>query len=262
VEVERPRRERRSQAKSDSLDAIAAARAALTRPVAAPRAGGEREALRVLTTAREGAIAVRRAGLNQLRALLVTTPEPLRADLRSLTRARLLGRCARLRPQPNEPAELRASKLTLRSLARRVQAATKEARDLEREIDRLVRALAPPLLAEPGVGPISAARILLAWSHRGRLASEAAFARLAGSAPIPASSGQTIRYRLDRGGDRQLNRALHTIVLARRKHDHDTIAYIARRTSEGKTLRETTRCLKRYLARHLFRTLEAMPLAS
>jgi transposase len=257
VEVERPRRERRPRAKSDALDVIAAARAALSRPLAAPRAGGTREALRVLVTTREGAIAVRRAGLNQLRALLVAAPEPLRAQLRTLTRARLLARCTRLRPQPSEQVELRASKLALRSCARRVRAASEEARELDREIDQLVRALAPSLLDEPGVGPVSAAPILLAWSHQGRLISEAAFARLAGAAPIPASSGQTIRYRLDRGGDRQLNRALHTIVLARRKHHPETIAYLNRRTREGKTPRETIRCLKRYLARHFYRLLEA-----
>jgi len=262
VEVERPQRDRRSRAKSDALDAIAAARAAFTRPLAIPRSGGKREALRVLMTTREGAIAVRRAGLNQLRALIVAAPEPLRARLRTLTRARLLGHCARLRPQRREQPELRANKLALRSCARRVRAVSEEARELEREIEELVRALAPWLLAEPGVGPISAARILLAWSHHGRITSEAAFARLAGVAPIPASSGQTVRYRLDRGGDRQLNRALHTIVLARRKHDPRTIAYVTRRTSEGKTPRETIRCLKRYLARHLYRLLEAMPLAA
>jgi len=257
VEVERPRRESRSRAKSDALDAIAAARAALARPPALPRASGEREALRVLVVTREAAIAVRRAGLNQLRALVVVAPEPLRIQPRSLSRARLLGDCARLRPRAQEQPELAASKLALRSCARRVRAANEEARALEREIERLVRALAPPLLEQAGIGPISAARILLAWSHRGRLRGEAAFARLAGAAPIPASSGNTIRYRLDRGGDRQLNRALHTILLARRKHDPNTIAYIARRTSEGKTPREATRCLKRYLARQLFRLLEA-----
>jgi transposase len=158
VEVERPRRERRPRAKSDALDVIAAARAALSRPLAAPRAGGTREALRVLVTTREGAIAVRRAGLNQLRALLVAAPEPLRAQLRTLTRARLLARCTRLRPQPSEQVELRASKLALRSCARRVRAASEEARELDREIDQLVRALAPSLLDEPGVGPVSPPR--------------------------------------------------------------------------------------------------------
>src|SRR5207247_5846902 len=144
----------------------------------------------------------------------------------------------------------------LRRLARRIQAATVEAAELERELLGHVRALAPALLDEPGVGPIVAAQLIVAWSHRGRLRSEAAFARLAGVAPLPASSGQTIRHRLSRGGDRQLNRALHTIVLHRRQHDAATRDYIARRVAQGKTTREATRVLKRYLARPLYRLLE------
>ena len=139
----------------------------------------------------------------------------------------------------------------LRSLARRIQAATVEAAELEREILTHVRALAPQLLDEPGVGPIVAAQLLVAWSHHDRVRSEAAFARLAGVAPVPASSGKTTRHRLSRGGDRQLNRALHTIALHRRQHDAATRDYIARRVADGKTRRDATRMLKRYLARHL-----------
>ena len=116
----------------------------------------------------------------------------------------------------------------LRSLARRIEHATAEAAELEREIRQHVQALVPQLLDEPGVGPIVAAQLLVAWSHRNRVRSEAAFARLAGVAPIPASSGQTIRHRLSRGGDRQLNRALHTVILHRRQHDPATRDYIAR----------------------------------
>jgi len=119
-----------------------------------------------------------------------------------------------------------------------------------------VRALEPQLLDEPGVGPIVAAQLLVAWSHRGRVRSEAAFARLAGVAPVPASSGRTTRHRLSRGGDRQLNRALHTIVLHRRQHDQTTKDYITRRVAEGKSRRDATRLLKRYLARHLYRLLQ------
>ena len=144
----------------------------------------------------------------------------------------------------------------LRSLARRIEAATLEAADLEQEILAHVRALAPQLLDEPGVGPIIAAQLIVAWSHHGRVRSEAAFARLPGVAPFPASSGQTQRHRLSRGGDRQLNRALHTVVLHRRQHDPATKAYIARRIAEGKSRRDATRLLKRYLARHLYRLLE------
>jgi transposase len=123
-----------------------------------------------------------------------------------------------------------------------------------------VRTLAPALLDEPGIGPVVAAQLIIAWSHHGRLRSEACFARLAGAAPIPASSGQTQRHRLSRGGDRQLNRALHTIVLHRRQHDAATKDYIARRIADGKSKRDATRLLKRYLARHLYRLLEQQPL--
>ena len=142
---------------------------------------------------------------------------------------------------------------------RRIQAATAEADELERELLAHVRALAPALLDEPGVGPVVAAQLIVSWSHPGRLRSEACFARLAGVAPIPATSGQTKRHRLSRGGDRQLNRALHTIALHRRHHDTATRDYIARRLAEGKSTRDATRLLKRYLARHLYRLLEQQP---
>ena len=133
---------------------------------------------------------------------------------------------------------------------------TAEERELAREIETLTRKLAPQLLEQPGVGPLAAAQLVLSWSHHGRISSEAAFARLAGAAPIPASSGQTIRYRLDRSGDRKLNRALHMILVTRKRTHPATIAYIERRIQEGKTRREATRCLKRYLARNLYRLLE------
>ena len=169
---------------------------------------------------------------------------------------RLLERCGHLRRSARSRPDELATRLVLRSLARRIEAATSEADELEREILAHVRALAPELLDEPGVGPIVAAQLIVAWSHRGRLRSEACFARLAGVAPVPASSGQTTRHRLSRGGDRQLNRALHTIVLHRRQHDPATSDYVARRVAEGKTRREATRLLKRYLARHLYRVLQ------
>jgi transposase len=257
LEVGRLRRERSSGGKSDALDAVRAARSVLgqTQP-AQPRAGGEREALRALSAAREGAVTARRAGLCQLRGLLVSAPEPLRAELRSLTRAQLLRRLAAVRPEGRQDPELRGTLLALRALARRVTALTVEERELAREIETLTRKLAPQLLAQPGVGPLAAAQVLISWSHRGRITSEAAFARLAGCAPIPASSGQTVRYRLDRGGDRRLNRALHMILVTRRRTHAPTIAYIERRIHEGKSRREAIRCLKRYLARNLYRLLE------
>lgn len=259
LEVDRPRRQGRSSGKSDPLDAIRAARTALAEErLPEPRSAGKREELRALVTAREGALSAKRAGLCQLRALIVTAPEPLRDELRGLTRARLLARLRGLRPDQNT-SRPRGLLLALRSVANRVTELSREERELKSEIQMLVGALAPQLLAEPGIGPASAAQILLAWSHPRRLRSEAAFARLAGAAPIPASSGQTIRHRLDRGGDRQLNRALHTIIISRRKHHPATIAYIQRRVAEGKSVREAIRCLKRYLARSLYRQLEAMP---
>jgi len=260
LEVSRLRRERRSGGKTDALDAVRAARSILTeqRP-STPRAGGERQALQALVAAREGAVNAKRAGLCQLRDLLITTPEPLRSELRPLTRARLLQRLATTRPETRRDPELRGSLLALRSIARRVLQLTAEERGLAREIETLTRKLAPQLLDQPGVGPHAAAQLVLSWSHPGRITSEAAFARLAGAAPIPASSGQTIRYRLDRSGDRKLNRALHMILVTRKRTHPATIAYIERRMQEGKTRREANRCLKRYLARSLYRLLEQGP---
>jgi transposase len=260
LEVGRLRRERRSGGKTDALDAVRAARSALTqqRP-STPRAGGERQALQALVAAREGAVNAKRAGLCQLRDLLITTPEPLRGELRPLTRARLLQRLATTRPAGRRDPELRGSLLALRSISRRVLQLTAEERELAREIERLTRKLAPQLLDQPGVGPHAAAQLVLSWSHKGRISSEAAFARLAGAAPIPASSGQTVRYRLDRSGDRKLNRALHQILVTRKRTHPATITYIERRLHEGKTRREANRCLKRYLARNLYRLLEHGP---
>jgi transposase len=213
--------------------------------------------------AREGAVNARRARLCQLRDLLITAPEPLRSELRPLTRAQLLRRLAAVRPQQHRDVELRGTLQALRAVARRVRQLTTEERDLAREIETLTRALAPQLLNQPGVGPLAAAQIVISWSHPGRIESEAAFARLAGCAPIPAPSGQTIRHRLDRSGDRRLNRALHMILVTRRRAHAPTIAYINRRIQEGKSRREATRCLKRYLARNLYRLLEhAAPLAT
>ena len=261
LEVSRTlRAERRLAGKNDTLDAVRIARAALaSEALALPRAGERREAIRLLLIARRSAVDVRREALTQLRAVIVTAPEPLREQLRRLSLAKLLDRCSRLRRSARPAPDELAVRLVLRSLARRVLAATSEADQLEREILAHVRALAPALLDEPGIGPIVAAQLIVAWSHHGRLRSEACFARLAGVAPIPASSGQTQRHRLSRGGDRQLNRAIHTIVLHRRHHDPATRDYIARRIAEGKTAREATRLLKRYLARHPYRLLEQQP---
>jgi transposase len=256
-----PRSDRRLRGKDDSLDAARTARAALaSETVARPRFGERREAVRLLLIARRSAVDVRREALAQLRAVIVTAPDHLRRELRGLSAGKLLERCSRLRRPSSASADELATRIVLRSLARRIVAATDEAEALECELLGHVRALAPGLLDEPGVGPIVAAQLLVAWSHHGRLRSEACFARLAGVAPLPASSGQTKRHRLSRGGDRQLNRAIHTIALHRRQHDRATRDYIARRTAEGKSQRDATRLLKRYLARHLYRLLQQQPL--
>jgi transposase len=258
LEISRtPRAERRLRGKDDSLDAARTARAALaSETLALPRSGQRREALRLLLVARRSAVDVRREALGQLRGVIVTAPDQLREQLRGLPIGRLLERCRRLRRSSAASDDELATRLVLRSLARRIEAATLEAAELERELLGHVRVLAPQLLDEPGIGPVVAAQLIVAWSHPGRLRSEACFARLAGVAPVPASSGQTIRHRLSRGGDRQLNRALHTVILHRRQHDPTTRAYIERRVAEGKSHREATRLLKRYLARHLYRRLQ------
>jgi transposase len=121
--------------------------------------------------------------------------------------------------------------------------------------------MAPALLAQPGVGPVTGAQVLISWSHPGRLRSEGAFAMLAGAAPIQASSGQVVRYRLNRGGDRQLNRALHIIIMIRERYHQPTRRYLARRTAEGKSERGIRHCLKRTAARQLFHLLERQALA-
>jgi transposase len=208
----------------------------------------------VLLATRQGAVTARTGAINQLKALIVGAPEQLRAELRHSSGQ--VGYCAGLRDRPTRSLEHRMTVSGLRSTALRVQFLTAEASQLEGEIGRLVGAVAPWLLELPGVGPISAAQVLVSWSHAGRLRSEAAFAALAGANPIPASSGQVTRHRLNRSGDRQLNRALHTVVVARLRDDPETRAYAARRRAEGKSIRDVRRCLKRAVARQFFKLLE------
>jgi transposase len=256
VEIDRPARPaRRSGAKSDPLDAARAAREALAREhLASPRARGTREALRVLLTCRHGAVTAPTATINQLKALVVSAPAQLRSQLASMDGDELVGVCARLRGHPTRPIEPTTVRAP-RSTARRILALQAEVDEVGEQLGRLVAATMPALLEVVGIGPVVAAQLLASWSHPGRLRSEAAFAALAGAAPIPASSGKTVRYRLNRSGDRQLNRALHTIVLARRAHHPETRAYVARRTAQGKTSKEINRCLKRALARRLYKLL-------
>lgn len=261
VEIDRPARPaRRNGAKSDALDATRAAREALSRPhLAQPRRRGDREALRVLLRTRKGAVEARSQAVCHLKSLVITAPSQLRQRLDGVDTDALVDRCARLHIVATHSAEYQATVTALRATARRVRVLTEEAEDLKSRLDALVRRMAPCLLAEVGVAAITAAEVLCAWSHRGRLRSEAAFANLAGAAPRPASSGQITRHRLNRGGDRRLNCALHTIVLSRLAHHDETKRYAARRTAEGKTPREIKRCLKRHVARRLFKLLEAMP---
>src|SRR6266516_4527449 len=257
TELDRPKRTGRTQAKSDALDAIRAGREALSREhLACPRQRGQREALRVLTLTRSGAVKVAADARRHRKALLVTAPEPVRAGLRGGTWLRQARACAALTAQPSDPVEVRATVRALRATAQRALAAHDEAKQLGKELGTLARAVAPALLAQRGVGPITAAQVLISWSHPGRLRSEAAFAMLAGVAPIEASSGRVVRHRLNRGGDRQLNRALHTIVMIRQRFHQTTKRYVARRTGQGKTEREIRRCLTRAVARQLYRLLE------
>jgi hypothetical protein len=261
VELDRPKRAaRRHGAKSDPLDATRAAREALGRDqLAQPRAAGHRAALSVRLAARRSAVQASTDAQRQLHALVVAAPDPLRGRLRSLTTARLVATCGRLRQRADGDPETAATAASLRALARRIQLLQAEIADHTRAITTLVRAWRPELLTRCGVGPIVAAIVLCAWSHPGRCGSDAAFAMLGGAAPIPASSGQTIRVRLNRSGDRQLNQALHLIVLTRLRYDPATRAYAQRRRAQGKTNREIRRCLVRYVARQLYRLLEANP---
>lgn len=261
VELDRPLRPaRRAGAKSDVIDAERAARDALGRTrLAAPKTGPERAALQSLLAARRSAIDAAATAQRQLRAQVITAPEQIRARFRGHTTHRMIDIASRVRPTTTSGVEVFTVLSTLRALARRIRALHVEAADHERAIRVIVRSWRPDLLDLTGVGPIVAATVLTAWSHPGRCRSDAAFAMLAGAAPIPASSGKTVRYRLNRSGNRQLNRALHTIALSRLQHDPATRAYADKRRHQARSDREIKRCLKRYIARQLFRQLENPP---
>ncbi len=262
VEVDRPdRKTRRWQGKSDPIDAIQAARAAL----AAERTGtpkqrdGRVEALRNLRVARRSAIEQRADTQRQMKTLLVTAPDELRAALRRLSVTKLITVCANLRPDPADAATpVTAVKLALRSLARRHQQLSVEITDLDALLEPLVAAINPGLLAARGVGTEVAGQLLVSTGeNHDRITGEAAFAMLCGVAPIPASSGKTTRHRLNRGGDRQANAALHRVVICRLRWDPRTRDYMQRRTKEGLSKKEIIRCLKRYVARELFQLITA-----
>jgi transposase len=258
IELDRPERaRRRGGAKSDPLDAVRAAREALGRDrLAQPRARGQRAALSNLLAARRSAVEASTGAQCQLQALVVTAPEVLRDRFRAKTTAQMVAAASQLRVNPRWDLETRTTAEILRSLARRSRSLNEEARAHEQAILAVVRSWRPDLLELQGVGPIVAATVLCAWSHAGRCRSDGAFAKLGGVAPIPASSGMVNRHRVNPFGDRQLNRALHTVVLCRLRYDPETKLYAESRTKEGKTPREIKRCLKRYVARQLYRQLE------
>ena len=218
------------------------------------------EAIRQLAVTRASAVKARSAALNQLENLIITAPDELRVEL--ARRKTLSGKatlCRKLRPdlaRLGEPAQ--AAKLALRSLARRVRGLDLEITELEGQLDRLTRAAAPRTTRLLGVGTVHTSQLLItAGENIDRLRSEAAFARICAAAPIPASSGRTIRHRLDRGGDRRANKTLHMIAVCRLRHCPRTRAYAARRTAEGLSKRDIIRCLKRYIARELYHSLRA-----
>jgi len=261
VEVIWPNRQaRRQRGKSDAADAVAAALAALNGEAAGvPKSrDGAVESVRMLRVARCGAVKARTQAGNQLRDLIVTAPDKVRQQLAGLPRARQVQVAARFRPRDlADPCE--GAKAAMACLARRHQALTSEIAQLDAALEGLARHAAPGrLLARPGVATqVASTLVVTAGDNPGRLRSEASFAALCGASPVDASSGKQVRHRLNRGGDRQANSALWRIVVTRMAHDPRTKAYLARRTAEGKTKKETIRCLKRYVAREVYKALTA-----
>lgn len=248
---------KRRAGKSDPIDAVRAARELLARPLPGQmRADGDREALRLLMTDRDNAVQAGKTARTVLTSVIVTAPAELREQVRHLPSARRAQACAALACPQDADRLTGVQYQTLIRLGQRIAALAEVAAEIEIQIAGIVEDMAPGLVAaEPGLGALSAAQILLSWSHAGRIRSEQAFAMLSGTAPVPVSSGRTDRHRLNRLGDRQLNRALHVIAVNRMRHHPPTLAYIQRRRAEGKTDKEIRRCIKRYLARHLYRTL-------
>ena len=260
IEVTRPAREdRRHVGKTDSADAVAAARVVLAdRASAQPKArDGLVESIRVLRVARQTAVKARTQAVLQIRTLIISAPDELREQLIALKPKKAAERCAALRPaRGHDP--LNTTKRVLRSLGRRFRALDDEIRELESELNEVIALAAPRLIAEHSVGPQTAAKLLcLAGDNPDRLRSHGALAALCGASPVEASSGKTRRHRLNRGGDRQANNALYTIAMVRMQHHPETKAYVERRTAEGKTRREIRRCIMRHLARRLYPLLIA-----
>jgi transposase len=255
VEVDRPNRQkRRREGKSDPLDAVAAARAAQSGDAdgEAKTRDGNVESMRVLRLVKLSARKDRTRALNQMRSIVCTAPEELRAELRGLTVFRLVERSSRFRPAGRADI-VGATKTALRHLALRVQALDAQMAEVDELVGPLVKATAPELLEQTGVGiDIAGALLVAAGDNPERLRSERSFAHLCGVSPLDASSGKQQRHRLNRSGDRQANAALWRVVMTRITYDPRTRAYIERRMNEGLTKREAMRCLKRYVARELF----------
>jgi transposase len=261
IEVARPDRQtRRLQGKSDPIDAINAARAVLAETatiVPKPR-DGKVEAIRLIRTTRRSAMKARRAAIAQIHGLLFGAPDQLRQKLAGHNRAALVERCARLRINPADQLDdpTRVATAMLRRLARRIHALDTEIADADTELAALLKTITPQLLNIFGAGTEAAGQLLTtAGENPHRLHNEAALARLCGVAPIPASSGTTVRHRLHRGGDRAANSAIHMIVMNRLRWHAPTRAYLTRRTTEGKTKKEIIRCLKRAVVREIYRAL-------
>ncbi len=263
IEFDRPREKAsKDGAKSDELDAVRAAREALGRNrLHVPRAhDGHREALRVHTVTRAGVVRARTAAINELKALVLTAPTICAKSCVTSRPRMLVKRCAAFRDTPQRPVAERCARNTMRSIARRIICFNDEVAVHDTAMKQLIDEAAPQLVAEPGIGHVTAAMFYIAWSHPGRCRNEAAFARLGGAAPLPATSGQSQdRHRLNRSGDRQLNTALFTVALSRSRIHQPTRDYRDRRRSEGKTDREIRRCVKRYIARRVWRLLEHPP---
>lgn len=269
VEVNRPNRAaRRADGKSDQLDAEQAARAVLAMTATAvPKSkSGPVEAVRALRVTRSSAVKARTQAFLTLHGIVIGSPAPLRDELVKLTKRTLVKRCAGLRPETEDlldlidqpdRLQLAASKRTLRDLARRWLTLDDEVKALNRQIKALVEHAAPQLVELPGVGVEIAGQFLVtAGDNADRIKNEAAFAKLCGVAPQPASSGRTTgRHRLSRSGDRAANSALYIVVITRMRHHEPTKAYFARRTAEGLSKRDIIRCLKRYVAREVFAAL-------
>jgi transposase len=246
IECEQPSRaQRRGKGKSDSIDAHLAVLTALrldANRLPAPRADGDREALRILLIARQEITVTR------------TDRQAARSPLTQTALAALAGR--EVPADAGRDQAVRQAEILRLALA--LSQAWRELKENRAQPLAIVNDIAPGLTSRYGVGPVSAAQAIVSYSHPGRCRNEAAFAALSGTSPIPASSGKTIRHRLNRGGDRALNRAIHAIALTRTRNCPRTRAYINRRTAEGKTPREIQRCLKRYIARELYRALNAI----